>query len=115
MPGPPSRITPEVTFPHFSLIDCARKAHKLATQYQTGVFYPIKSISKKRTPTIVNLTVKQRYLTEREVERLMDSFQHLAQEGVKIALVLPDTMFLNERFDCECELSAGPKSRDGRS
>jgi len=32
----------------------------------------MKSRSKKRAPTIVNLTVKQRYLTEREVERLMD-------------------------------------------
>ena len=32
----------------------------------------MKSTSKKRTPNIVNLTVKRRYLTEREVERLMD-------------------------------------------
>src|SRR5262249_12705733 len=32
----------------------------------------MKSTSKKRTPSIVNLTVKRRYLTEREVERLMD-------------------------------------------
>src|SRR5262245_37091081 len=32
----------------------------------------MKSRSKKRTPNIVNLTVKRRYLTEREVERLMD-------------------------------------------
>jgi hypothetical protein len=32
----------------------------------------MKSASKKRAPTIVNLTVKWRYLTEREVERLMD-------------------------------------------
>ena len=31
----------------------------------------MKSASKKRTPSIVNLTVKRRYLTEREVERLM--------------------------------------------
>src|SRR5262249_29761815 len=30
------------------------------------------SRSRKRTPTIVNLTVKRRYLTEREVEGLMD-------------------------------------------
>jgi hypothetical protein len=35
----------------------------------------MKSASKKRAPTIVNLTVKRRYLTEREVERLMDSLQ----------------------------------------
>ena len=32
----------------------------------------MKLASKKRTPTIVNLTVKRRYLTEREVERLME-------------------------------------------
>jgi hypothetical protein len=32
----------------------------------------MKSASKKRAPTIVNLTVKRRYLTEREVERLME-------------------------------------------
>ena len=32
----------------------------------------MKLASKKRAPTIVNLTVKRRYLTEREVERLMD-------------------------------------------
>ena len=32
----------------------------------------MKSASKKRAPTIENLTVKRRYLTEREVERLMD-------------------------------------------
>jgi len=31
----------------------------------------MKSTSKKRTPSIENLTVKRRYLTEREVERLM--------------------------------------------
>ena len=32
----------------------------------------MKSRSKNRTPNIVNLTVKRLYLTEREVERLMD-------------------------------------------
>ena len=32
----------------------------------------MKSASKKRAPTIVNLTVKRRYLTQREIERLMD-------------------------------------------
>src|SRR6516225_3232972 len=35
-------------------------------------FICMKSTSKKSAPSIVNLTVKQRYLTEREVERLMD-------------------------------------------
>src|SRR5262249_3151201 len=32
----------------------------------------MKSRSKNRTPNIVNLTVKRRYLTQREIERLMD-------------------------------------------
>src|SRR5262249_37451318 len=32
----------------------------------------MKSTSKKRIPSIVNLTVKRRYLTQREIERLMD-------------------------------------------
>ena len=35
-------------------------------------FIRMKSTSKKRTPSIVNLTVKRRYLTQREIERLMD-------------------------------------------
>src|SRR5262245_42391506 len=35
-------------------------------------FIRMKSTSKKRASSIVNLTVKRRYLTEREVERLMD-------------------------------------------
>src|SRR6516225_950626 len=35
-------------------------------------FIRMKSTSKKRTPSIVNLTVKRHYLTEREVERLMN-------------------------------------------
>jgi len=32
----------------------------------------MKSTSKKRAPTIVNLTVKRRYLTQREIEPLRD-------------------------------------------
>src|SRR5262249_45075052 len=37
-----------------------------------GKFIRMKSTSKKRTPSIVNLTVKRRYLTQREIDRLMD-------------------------------------------
>ena len=33
----------------------------------------MKSTSKKRTPSIVNLTVKRRYLTQREIDRLMEA------------------------------------------
>src|SRR5262245_2099091 len=39
-------------------------------------FIRMKSASKKRAPTIVNLTVKRRYLTQREIERLMDCAEH---------------------------------------
>ena len=46
--------------------------YKLNSKWLAGKVYP-HEISKKRAPTIVNLTVKRRYLTEREVERLMDS------------------------------------------
>ena len=41
----------------------------------------MKSTSKKRTPSIVNLTVKRRYLTEREVERLMDCARKQSRYG----------------------------------
>ena len=42
----------------------------------------MKSTSKKRTPNTVNLTVKRRYLTEREVERLMDCARSMAVMGI---------------------------------
>jgi hypothetical protein len=42
----------------------------------------MKSTSKKRTPNIVNLTVKRRYLTEREIERLMDCAASMAATGI---------------------------------
>ena len=42
----------------------------------------MKSISKKRTPSIVNLTVKRRYLTEREVERLTTARASTAAMGI---------------------------------
>jgi len=42
----------------------------------------MKSRSKKRTPSIVNLTVKRRYLTEREVERLMNCARKWGRYGI---------------------------------
>ena len=44
-------------------------------------FIRMKSTSKKRTPSIVNLTVKRRYLTEREIERLMDCARKYGRYG----------------------------------
>ena len=42
----------------------------------------MKATSKKRTPSIVNLTVKRRYLTQREIERLMDYAASMAVTGI---------------------------------
>jgi type 1 fimbriae regulatory protein FimE len=48
----------------------------------------MKSASKKRAPTIVNLTVKRRYLTEREVERLMDCARKYGRYGHRDATMI---------------------------
>jgi type 1 fimbriae regulatory protein FimB/type 1 fimbriae regulatory protein FimE len=48
----------------------------------------MKSTSKKRTPNIVNLTVKRRYLTEREVERLMDCARKYGRYGHRDATMI---------------------------
>src|SRR5262249_20495051 len=51
----------------------------------------MKSTSKKRTPSIVNLTVKRRHLTEREVERLMDCARKYGRYGHRDApMILAD-------------------------
>jgi type 1 fimbriae regulatory protein FimB/type 1 fimbriae regulatory protein FimE len=63
-----------------SILHCDRDALHAASPPFTTVqkrrpqarFIRMKSASQKRTPSIVNLTVKRRYLTEREVDRLMD-------------------------------------------
>src|SRR5262249_27800251 len=43
---------------------------------------------KDRTPTTVNLTVKRRYLTEREVERLMDCARKYGRYGHRDATMI---------------------------
>jgi type 1 fimbriae regulatory protein FimE len=48
----------------------------------------MKSTFKKRTPSIVNLTVKRRYLTEREVERLMDCARKCGRYGHRDATMI---------------------------
>src|SRR5262245_3485301 len=48
----------------------------------------MKSRSRKRTPTIVNLTVKRRYLTEREVERLTDCARKYGRYGHRDATMI---------------------------
>ena len=42
----------------------------------------MKPRSRKLTPNTENLTVKRRYLTEREVERLMDCVRKHAATGI---------------------------------
>src|SRR5262249_51294051 len=48
----------------------------------------MKSTSKKRTPNIVSLTVKRRYLTEREVERLMECARKHGRYGHRDATMI---------------------------
>src|SRR5262245_5466054 len=48
----------------------------------------MKSRSKKRTPNIVNLTVKRRYLTEREIERLIDCARKHGRYGHRDATMI---------------------------
>jgi len=48
----------------------------------------MKSASRKRTPNIVSLTVKRRYLTEREVERLMDCARKHGRYGHRDATMI---------------------------
>ena len=48
----------------------------------------MKSGSKNRTPTTQNLTVKRRYLTEREVERLMDCARKYGRYGHRDATMI---------------------------
>ena len=48
----------------------------------------MKSASKKRTPSIVNLTVKRRHLTEREVERLIDCARKYDRYGHRDATMI---------------------------
>ena len=48
----------------------------------------MKSTSKKRTPSILNLTVKRRYLTEREIERLMDCARKYGRYGHRDATMI---------------------------
>src|SRR5262245_28020772 len=51
-------------------------------------FVRMESTSKKRTPSIVNLTVKRRYLTEHEVERLIDCARKYGRYGHRDATMI---------------------------
>src|SRR5215475_8396543 len=51
-------------------------------------FIRMKSTSKKRSPSIVNLTVKRRYLTGREIDRLMDCARKHGRYGHRDATMI---------------------------
>jgi integrase len=56
--------------------------------YGQAKFIRMKSTSKKRTPSIVNLTVKRRYLTQREIDRLMDCARKHGRYGHRDATMI---------------------------
>src|SRR5262249_50148194 len=68
--------------------DCSIKAYNLYSRDAQAKFIRMKSTSKKRTPSIVNLTVKRRYLTQREVERLMDCARKYGRYGHRDATMI---------------------------
>src|SRR5512133_1296288 len=48
----------------------------------------MKAASKNSTPNIQNLTVKRRYLTEREIDRLMDCARKHSRHGHRDATMI---------------------------
>ena len=75
----------------------------------------MKSRSKKRTPSIVNLTVKRRYLTEREIERLMDYARKHGRYGHRDATMILVAYRHGLRASEVCDLSIrGPAARSPR-
>src|SRR6516162_7303029 len=71
-----------------SFYGCAKNAYKLNSRQPQARFIRMKSASKKRTPSIVNLTVKRRYLNQREVERLMDYARKHGRYGHRDAIMI---------------------------
>ena len=67
----------------------------------------MKSRSRKRTPNIVNLTVRRRYLTEREVERLMDCARKHGRYGHRDATMILVAYRHGLRASEQIELSEG--------
>jgi integrase len=81
----------------------------------------MKSTSKKRTPSIVNLTVKRRYLTQREIDRLMDCARKHGRYGHRDATMILVAYRHGLRASEVCdlqwqqiELSPGPPARSPR-
>jgi integrase len=70
------------------LLTVQEKAIRYTVGYGQAKFIRMKSTSKKRTPSIVNLTVKRRYLTQREIDRLMDCARRHGRYGHRDATMI---------------------------
>jgi len=62
--------------------------YKLYSRGAQARFIRMKSTSRKRSPSIVNLTVRGRYLTQREIERLMDCARKHGRYGHRDATMI---------------------------
>ena len=88
-----------------SILHCDRDAlHAVAPPFT-------KSTSKKRTPSIVNLTVKRRYLTQREIERLMDCARKQSRYGHRGMALRPSSGL--RRADTGLEMNLATLERPG--
>src|SRR5262249_38839341 len=91
--GRPDHLRPFLGFLRHQL-----RFHPFTTVLKRGITYTVgdaqarfarmKSASKKRTPSIVNLTVKRRYLTQREIDRLMDCARKHGRYGHRDATMI---------------------------
>src|SRR6516164_9533915 len=92
------RTRPGASIPHcgydalhavvLSFENCAKNVYNHTVGGAQAEFIRMKSTSKKRTPSIVNLTVKRRYLTQREIERLMDCARRHGRYGHRDATMI---------------------------
>jgi integrase len=69
-------------------LDCARKVHNIYSRRRERKVYPHETGIQETHPNIVNLTVKRRYLTQREVERLMDCARKHGRYGHRDATMI---------------------------
>ena len=71
-----------------SLYDCAKKVYDIYSVRRAGKVYPHETDIQETHPSIVNLTVKRRYLTQREIERLMDCARKHGRYGHRDATMI---------------------------
>src|SRR5262249_24490964 len=95
VPPPPAAHPPRSLLPALRsrCAPCSRSSHdcariSLIVEQPQPRFIRMKSTSKKRPPSIVNLTVKRRYLTQREIERLMDCARKHGRYGHRDATMI---------------------------